>query len=96
MNMEAKCQFQVSLENWFIIKLLKPIDDKRSSITFNEQLDKFIRAKSNYIAHDKDENIVFLAETIPFQYCQMHKEGLSINILTSPFHKTSEFMLDKK
>ena len=76
----AKCQFQA--KNYY----------KACWITSdnNEQLEKFIRAKANYIAHDKDENTVFLAET-PFLLSNAESDYPDIT-----FHKTSEFMLDKK
>ena len=53
-----------------------------------EQLQKFIRAKANYIAHDKDDNVVFLAET-PFLLSMAEQDYPDIT-----FHKTSEFMLE--
>ena len=76
----AKCQFQS--KNYY----------KACWITSdnNEQLEKFVRAKANYIAHDKDENTVFLAET-PFLLSNAESDYPDIT-----FHKTSEFMLDKK
>jgi peptide chain release factor 3 len=54
----------------------------------NEQLQSFMRAKSNYLATDKDENIVFLAET-PF-LLQMAEQDYPDLV----FHKTSEFKLE--
>ena len=76
----AKCQFQA--KNYH----------KACWITTdnNEQLQQFLRAKANYIAHDKDENIVFMAET-PFLLANAESDYPDIT-----FHKTSEFMLDKK
>ena len=58
--------------------------------TDNEKLVQFKRAKARYIAFDKDENLVFLAET-PFllQMAEQDYPDLS-------FHKTSEFMLEEK
>jgi peptide chain release factor 3 len=53
-----------------------------------EQLQSFMRAKSNYLATDKDENIVFLAET-PF-LLQMAEQDYPDLV----FHKTSEFKLE--
>ena len=54
-----------------------------------EQLDKFMKAKYNLLARDKDDNLVFLAET-PF-LLQMAEQDYPDIV----FHKTSEFMLDK-
>jgi peptide chain release factor 3 len=54
-----------------------------------EQLDKFIRAKANYIAKDKDDNQVFMAET-PFLLTMAQQDYPEIT-----FHTTSEFKLDK-
>ncbi|MFT4601594.1 MAG: peptide chain release factor 3 [Arenicella sp.] len=50
-----------------------------------EQLDKFIRAKSIYIAKDKDDNYVFLAET-PFLLQMAQTDYPDIT-----FHFTSDF-----
>lgn len=50
-----------------------------------EQLDKFQRAKTGNIAVDKDENLVFLAET-PFLLQMAERDYPEIT-----FHKTSEF-----
>lgn len=53
----------------------------------SEKLQEFIRLKANYIAYDKDENPVFLAETDWI---------LRMNIENNPdivFHSTSEFKL---
>lgn len=52
-----------------------------------EQLESFKRAKSNYIAMDKDENLVFLAET-SFLLAMAEQDYPEIT-----FHKTSEFKL---
>jgi len=54
----------------------------------NEQLESFKRAKSNYIALDKDGNLVFLAET-SFLLQMAEQDYPDIT-----FHKTSEFKLD--
>ena len=54
-----------------------------------EQLDKFMKAKYNLLARDKDDNLVILAET-PF-LLQMAEQDYPDIV----FHKTSEFMLDK-
>lgn len=54
----------------------------------NEQLESFKRAKSNYIATDKDGNLVFLAETA-FLLQMAEQDYPDIT-----FHKTSEFKLD--
>lgn len=53
-----------------------------------EQLDSFKRAKANYIAMDKEENLVFLAET-PFLLTMAEQDYPDIT-----FHKTSEFKLE--
>lgn len=53
-----------------------------------EQLESFKRAKSNYIATDKDGNLVFLAET-SFLLQMAEQDYPDIT-----FHKTSEFKLD--
>jgi peptide chain release factor 3 len=53
-----------------------------------EQLTAFKRAKANYIALDKDENLVFLAET-PFLLQMAEQDYPDLN-----FHKTSEFKLE--
>lgn len=52
-----------------------------------EKLNEFIRLKSNYIAYDKDENPVFLAETD--WILRMNQE----NNPEIEFHTTSEFKL---
>jgi peptide chain release factor 3 len=52
-----------------------------------EQLESFKRAKSNYIAIDKDDNLVFLAET-SFLLAMAEQDYPDIT-----FHKTSEFKL---
>ena len=54
----------------------------------NEQLQSFIRAKSNYLAKDKDDNLVFLAETTFL--LQMAEQDYPDLV----FHKTSEFKLE--
>lgn len=56
--------------------------------TNNEQLSAFIRAKGNYIAKDKDDNPVFLAET---QFLLNMAEQDYPDLV---FHKTSEFKLE--
>ena len=53
-----------------------------------EQLESFKRAKVNHLAMDKDENLVFLAETT-FLLSMAEKDYPDIT-----FHKTSEFMLE--
>jgi peptide chain release factor 3 len=53
-----------------------------------EHLDSFKRAKANHLAIDKDENLVFLAETT-FLLSMAEKDYPDIT-----FHKTSEFMLE--
>ena len=53
-----------------------------------EQLTSFKRAKTNYLALDKDDNLVFLAET-PFLLTMAEQDYPDIR-----FHKTSEFKLD--
>jgi peptide chain release factor 3 len=53
-----------------------------------EQLELFKRAKSSNLALDKDENIVFLAET-PFLLTMAEQDYPEIK-----FHKTSEFKLE--
>jgi peptide chain release factor 3 len=52
-----------------------------------QQLESFKRAKSNYIATDKDDNLVFLAET-SFLLAMAEQDYPEIT-----FHKTSEFKL---
>ncbi len=52
------------------------------------QLDAFVRAKANFIARDKDDNMVFLAET-PFLLSMAEQDYPDIK-----FHKTSEFKLE--
>ena len=56
--------------------------------TNEDQLTEFKRAKMKYIAIDKDENVVFLAET-PFLLSMAEQDYPEIT-----FHKTSEFKLD--
>jgi peptide chain release factor 3 len=53
-----------------------------------EQLTSFMRAKGNYIAKDKDDNLVFLAET---QFLLTMAEQDYPELI---FHKTSDFKLD--
>lgn len=55
-----------------------------------EQLSSFKRAKSNYVAEDKDGHLVFLAETT-FLLNMAEQDYPDL-----VFHKTSEFMLDTK
>ena len=54
-----------------------------------EQLETFKKAKHNLLATDKDDNLVFLAETT-FLLQMAERDYPDIT-----FHKTSEFMLDK-
>jgi len=56
----------------------------------SEQLESFKRAKGNYLAKDKDDNLVFLAET-QFLLNMAEQDYPDLT-----FHKTSEFKLDKK
>jgi peptide chain release factor 3 len=53
----------------------------------DEQLNSFMRAKGNYLAKDKDGNLVFLAET-QFLLTMAEQDYPDIT-----FHKTSEFKL---
>lgn len=53
-----------------------------------EQLTNFKRAKTNNVAVDKDDNLVFLAET-PFLLTMAEQDYPDIT-----FHKTSEFLLE--
>ena len=53
-----------------------------------EKLDQFLRAKTNNIAKDKDDNLVFLAET-SFLLQMAEQDYPEIT-----FHKTSDFKLD--
>ena len=53
-----------------------------------EQLANFVRAKSNYLAKDKDDNIVFLAET-PFLLTMAEQDYPEVT-----FHTTSDFKLE--
>ncbi|WP_066757642.1 peptide chain release factor 3 [Crocinitomix algicola] len=55
-----------------------------------EQLDQFIRAKSIYIAKDKDDNFVFLAET-PFLLQMAQSDYPDIQ-----FHFTSDFKVEQE
>ena len=59
-------------------------------ITSNDknQLEAFGRAKANYLAVDKDDNLVFLAETT-FLLSMAKQDYPEIT-----FHKSSEFMLE--
>ena len=59
-------------------------------ITSNDkiQLESFRRAKANYLAVDKDDNLVFLAETT-FLLAMAEQDYPEIT-----FHKSSEFMLE--
>ena len=54
-----------------------------------EQLEQFVRSKSNSLAKDKDDNLVFLAETT-FLLTMAEQDYPDIT-----FHKTSEFKLEK-
>jgi peptide chain release factor 3 len=54
-----------------------------------EQLENFKRAKGNHLALDKDENLVFLAET-SFLLSMAEQDFPEIT-----FHKTSEFKLER-
>ena len=54
-----------------------------------EMLDQFQKAKYNLLARDKDDNLVFLAET-PFLLEMAERDYPDL-----VFHKTSEFMLDQ-
>jgi peptide chain release factor 3 len=56
----------------------------------DEQLESFKRAKGNYLAKDKDDNVVFLAET-QFLLNMAEQDYPDLT-----FHKTSEFKLDLK
>jgi peptide chain release factor 3 len=53
------------------------------------QIDQFLRSKAHSIARDKDDNLVFLAET-PFLLTMAEQDYPEIT-----FHKTSEFKLEK-
>ncbi|MDR0801889.1 peptide chain release factor 3 [Fluviicola sp.] len=55
-----------------------------------EQLKDFMRAKAQYLAKDKDDNLVFLAET-SFLLQMAEKDYPDLT-----FHTTSEFKLDAK
>ena len=59
-------------------------------VTSNDkiQLESFRRAKANYLAVDKDDNLVFLAETT-FLLSMAEQDYPNIT-----FHKSSEFMLE--
>ena len=59
-------------------------------VTSNDkiQLESFRRAKANYLAVDKDDNLVFLAETT-FLLSMAEQDYPDIT-----FHKSSEFMLE--
>jgi len=56
--------------------------------THEEKLNHFMRVKANYIAHDKDNNPVFLAES-PFLLNMAEQDYPEIT-----FHRTSEFKLE--
>lgn len=56
----------------------------------DEQLKDFMRAKSQYLAKDKDDNLVFLAET-SFLLQMAEKDYPDLT-----FHTTSEFKLEAK
>lgn len=56
----------------------------------NEEIERFKKAKSNFMAIDKDENWVFLAET-PFLLSMAEKDYPEIT-----FHTSSEFKLEIK
>ena len=58
--------------------------------TNEEQLESFKRAKGNYLAKDKDDNLVFLAET-QFLLTMAEQDYPDLT-----FHKTSEFKLEVK
>ena len=53
-----------------------------------EQLNDFKRAKANYLAKDKDDNLVFMAET-QFLLQMAEKDYPDLT-----FHTTSEFKLE--
>lgn len=55
----------------------------------DEQLEQFKRAKTKYLAYDKDENLVFLAET-PFLLQMAEQDYPDLT-----FHKTSDFKLEE-
>jgi peptide chain release factor 3 len=75
----AKCRF--AARNFFKACWLTSENEER--------LAEFKRAKMKYIAQDKDENLVFLAET-PFLLSMAEQDYPEI-----AFHKTSEFKLDQ-
>ena len=75
----AKCRFVA--KNYFKACWITTEND--------EMLDQFQKAKYNLLARDKDDNLVFLAET-PF-LLQMAEQDYPDLV----FHKTSEFMLDQ-
>ncbi|MEJ6588290.1 MAG: peptide chain release factor 3 [Crocinitomicaceae bacterium] len=75
----AKCQFVP--RNYFKACWITTEND--------EQLETFKKAKYNLLARDKDDNLVFLAETT-FLLTMAERDYPDIT-----FHKTSEFMLDK-
>ena len=56
----------------------------------HEQMDQFIKAKANYIAKDKDDNYVFLAET-PFLLQMAQQDYPDIT-----FHFTSDFKVTQE
>ncbi len=55
----------------------------------NDQLQSFIKAKASYLAKDKDDNVVFLAET-QFLLAMAEQDYPDLT-----FHKTSAFKLDQ-
>ncbi|MEY3084790.1 MAG: hypothetical protein RL037_970 [Bacteroidota bacterium] len=76
----ANCRF--APRNYFKACWITANDD--------EKLFQFKRAKSNYIAEDKDGNLVFLAETtFLLQMAEQDYPDLT-------FHRTSDFMLESK
>ncbi len=55
----------------------------------NDQLQSFLKAKASYLAKDKDDNVVFLAET-QFLLAMAEQDYPDLT-----FHKTSAFKLDQ-
>jgi peptide chain release factor 3 len=74
----AKCRF--APKNYFKACWVTTEND--------DQLESFKRAKAKYIAKDKDDNLVFLAET-PFLLTMAEQDYPDLT-----FHKTSEFKLE--
>lgn len=74
----AKCRF--APRNFFKACWITSEDDAK--------MQAFKRAKANYLAVDKEDNLVFLAET-PFLLTMAEQDYPEIT-----FHKTSEFMLE--